>query len=107
MVMELIDWQGHLAIFNGNKNTRPIEEIKGGFEDISERLAPSAGPMVSSDKQIIKYFLPTQLKKAGALRKHEITEQSRLVENRMKVQGDKRTLWNTITRNNQVAKLYS
>ena len=52
MVMELIDWQGHLAIFNGNKNTRPIEVIKGGFEDISERLAPSAGPMVSSDKQL-------------------------------------------------------
>ena len=62
--MELIDWQGHLAIFNGNKNTRPIEEIKGGFEDISESLAPGAGPMVSSDKQSIKYFLPTQLKKA-------------------------------------------
>ena len=71
--MELIDWQGHLAIFNGNKNTRPIEEIKGGFEDISERLAPGAGPMVSSDKQSVKYFLPTLLKKApliGETRKH-------------------------------------
>ena len=62
--MELIDWQGHLAIFDGNKNTRPVKEIKGGFEDISESLAPGAGPMVSSDKQSIKYFLPTQLKKA-------------------------------------------
>ena len=71
--MELIDWQGHLAIFNGNRNTKPIEEIEGDFQDISEKLAPRAGPTVSSDKLSVKYFLGTKLKKApliGKTRKH-------------------------------------
>ena len=64
--MELIDWQGHLAIFNGNRNTKPVEEIEGDFQDISEKLAPRAGPTVSSDKLSVKYFLGTKLKKSAS-----------------------------------------